>query len=122
MICAGCGNQKAYYTQQSGEDPEMCDLCGASPPSVYDVFLPHIGWKSDQLIDKNGQPVEFLSHGHKARFLKENGLAEAGDRHHGAPLTSMERQMRVQDPAQRRAEVRDAVARARNEVLRKARR
>lgn len=51
-----------------------------------DVFWD--GRPEETLADgPDGKPITFLSRGQKARYLKERGIYEAGDRFHGAPFT-----------------------------------
>lgn len=69
---------------------QVCDGCGlAGASQVYDVYWD--GKPEENLADDpiTGKPREFLSKGHKAKYLKERGLVEAGDRVHGAPLSTV---------------------------------
>lgn len=44
-----------------------------------------------------GKPRVFSSKGEKAAYLRERGLVEAGDRHHGAPMQIHQNQNRKTD-------------------------
>lgn len=93
MICAGCGNQKAYR-QCCWHDKdeqgnlvwrETCDQCGnVGLPWVPDVFWD--GKPEVNLADMpDGSPRVFGGKVEKALYLKERGISEVGDSHHGAP-------------------------------------
>lgn len=96
MICAGCGNDKAYRQvvwHERGDDGELhmfecCDMCDGSnktssnlEPDVYCVP----GKPEDNLPDdpKTGKPPVFHSKREMASFLKERGLVQIRDREHG---------------------------------------
>ena len=65
-----------------GKKIEWCDTCSTTSSSgVPDVYWD--GKPEKNLVDDHGKPMEFLSKGHKARWLKEKGLVEAGGRFHG---------------------------------------
>lgn len=85
MVCGSCGNAKAYKTV-SGEGWEYCDRCGEVPkvavPDVYWDGKEEHGLADDPTL---GRPRVFGSKGEKAAYLRTRGLAEAGDRVHGAP-------------------------------------
>jgi len=92
-----CGNKEVvswrsgFFTNESGEREsyEFCDKCGnAGNLSFPDVYFD--GKPEENLADgPDGKPITFLSRGHKARYLKEHGISEAGDRFHGAPFTTL---------------------------------
>ncbi len=64
-----------------------CRDCRSPRAGVPDTFFdgkPEINLADDP---HTGKPRVFSSKGEKARYLKERGLQEAGDRVNGAPLT-----------------------------------
>lgn len=82
-----CGNKEAYrlrvghYKDEDGavRKYEYCNVCGElGALYVPDVYFD--GKPEKNLADVNGKPVEFLSKGQKAKYLKERGMVEAGDR------------------------------------------
>lgn len=64
---------------------EFCDRCGdagrAALPDVYWDGTAEHGLADDP---RTGQPRVFASKGEKARYLRERGLVEGGDKIHGA--------------------------------------
>lgn len=81
-----------------------------------DVYFTHTGQKFDNLA-VDGQSVEFFSRAQKARFMKERGITEVGDKVHGAPFTAMEKPSK--DRAAVRRQVREVWERAKAEVRKK---
>lgn len=120
MTCGGCKNAEAsfvkagFFKGESGkrEFYEYCDKCGgAGPVHIPDVFWD--GKPEENLADgPDGKPVVFFSKGQKARYLQERGIYEAGDTHHGAPVTSLVSESREE----RRRRNLDAVRSARMKV------
>lgn len=87
LTCDSCGTTEAYRLVFYGDGARCCDQCGnVSNQAVPDVYWD--GKPEENLADDpvTGKPVVFLSKGHKAAYLKERGIMEAGDRHHGAPI------------------------------------
>lgn len=86
MECTSCGNDKAYglkiaYTKYGRF--EECDRCGqVSNVGIADVYWKGPGYHPG-ILDKDNKPIFLESRGHKARLMKEMGLREAGDTHHG---------------------------------------
>jgi hypothetical protein len=91
MKCETCGNLDAklsksgFYKGENGREYfSYCEKCGyVELPTFYDV-----NWKSGQpeknlMDDKTGKPMEFISKGHKARWLRERGIVAMGDRDKG---------------------------------------
>lgn len=61
-------------TYENGQVVDLgCDRCLGIQPTIHDVYFRH-PYKSKAL------DVEFTSKAQKARYLKEHGLSEAGDR------------------------------------------
>ncbi len=86
LKCDACGSEDAHRIRYYGDGSSACDRCGASPTQgVPDVYWD--GKPEENLADDpvTGKPRVFLSKGHKAAYLKERGLMEAGDRVRGAP-------------------------------------
>lgn len=115
-----CGNKNAvswragFFKNDAGErEPyEYCDKCGGATIAHFDdVFWD--GRPEENLADgPDGKPITFFSRGDKARYLKERGICEAGDRVHGAPVTSMV----SKDKAMAKAKWHHDVAEARRKV------
>ena len=97
---------------EDGSYVEWCDECSkGSHAVVYDVYWD--GKPEENLADgPDGKPRVFLSKGQKARYLRERGLSEAGDRVHGAPFTSIYKE----DPADRKRRNVHSVSEARRKV------
>lgn len=116
MVCAGCGNPEAYRTRTYAGGAQVCDRCGGlGPLALPDVFwdgMPEHGLADDPV---SGGPRVFLSRGQKARYLKEKGLVEAGDRIRGSNLTSRSGPAAA-DKASARARNRDLARAARAQV------
>ncbi len=67
---------------EHGRKIEYCNVCtGTTAYSIPDVYWD--GRVEKNLVDHRGNPVTFTSKRDKARFLKEKGLSEAGDRVRG---------------------------------------
>lgn len=77
---------------EDGSCVEWCDSCSkGSFASVPDVFWD--GRPEENLADgPDGKPRVFLSKGQKAAYLKERGISEVGDKVHGAPYSSVQRE------------------------------
>lgn len=98
MDCSGCGNQKAFRSviwHSKEEDGsflkhETCDICGdPGSAELHDVYWdgkPEINLADDP---GTGKPRIFGSKNEKARYLRERGIVEAGDRHHGAFVSGL---------------------------------
>lgn len=85
MTCGGCGNGEAFRTRTYANGDEYCDRCG----SVQTPWVPDVFWDGRPEINladgPDGKPRVFGSKGEKALYLRERGISEAGDSHHGAP-------------------------------------
>ena len=83
MIC-DCGNDKAFALRKyAGDDHFSCDRCGG----VSGTWMPDVFYKSGidtGLFDERGQSLTFFSRRHKASYMREKGIEEAGDRVRGA--------------------------------------
>lgn len=124
--CESCGNPypaRRQYINDAGV--WICDQCGAAGAQFFDVFWD--GKPEINLADgPDGKPRVFLSRGEKARYLKERGLCEAGDKFHGAPFSTVVKEDRAAALHRNREEFRKARAkvesmgrdRRRQEVLR----
>lgn len=90
MYCVGCGNSAAIVTRTWHDGERMVEICDS--PDCGDLKTP---WMPDVYfrrpsVEENlgdsehpfGQLVE--SPRHKARILREQGLREDGDLHHGS--------------------------------------
>lgn len=92
-----CGNKEVvswrsgFLTNEAGdrEPYEYCDKCGGATVIHFDdVFWD--GRPEENLADgPDGKPITFVSKGQKARYLKERGITESGDRVHGAPISTV---------------------------------
>lgn len=116
--CGGCGAvnplnwASSTAKNEDGSYVEWCGICSEdSVCGVPDVYWD--GKPEENLADgADGKPQVFLSRGQKARYLKERGLYEAGDRFHGAPFTSVSKE----DPRTRQCRNANLVAEARRKV------
>lgn len=93
FYCNGCHNTRDFETEYgmlvaTAKEgiKRICRLCRKPK-----VFVPDVYWDGkpeENLADdpNTGKPVSFRSPGEKAAYLREKGLAEAGDRVHGAPV------------------------------------
>lgn len=117
MLCR-CGNAEArcvrvwFEKNEAGERErqECCEACGSAGnvyvPDVYDYTKP-----LENLCDREtGKPLEFISRSHKARYMRERGVSEVGDRIHGAPYSIGDANKPL-DRGRVRAEVREAIQR-----------
>lgn len=110
MKCDACGTNKARVQMLVAPGEWVCDLCSDVPaPTIPDVYWGN-GRIIENLVDERGQPIRFMSKGHKAAVLKEKGLSEIGDKIHGSPWVT------GHAPTQHNAreEIRKAVAQVRN--------
>lgn len=119
MTCDGCGNTKAFAVRRVAgvENGWTCNFCDEifTLPNIYDVYFD--GSDNPNLCDSRGNPVEFVSKGHKARWMKEHSVQEAGDLVHGAPYTAVgSRQNERRDCKE---EVREAVRQAQETISRR---
>lgn len=117
MICQ-CGNNEAtfsrsgFFRNEQGEREyyEYCNACGDAGP----VYVPDVFWDGkpeENLADgADGKPVTFLSRRHKAMYLEERGIYEAGDRFGGAPFTG------IATKEKKNPFSKDSVAKARKQV------
>lgn len=91
MICRTCQSE-AYHINtcldDNGDFIDTCDRCGASnaDTDIPDVYWPGHEYESPNLCDKMGKPYKLTSKREKARVMKEIGVRELGDKHHGAPI------------------------------------
>lgn len=93
--CADCSSADLIYwaVPQKGEPIALCRHCRKGNVKLPDVFWD--GGDEIGLADgPDGKPLRFSSRGEKARYLEEHGLREAGDTHHGAPISSVESEKR----------------------------
>lgn len=90
MICAGCGNPGAVVVRSWFENGYYTEVC--NDKNCGDLAMP---WRPDvyfrkpELVENLGD--EHNPHGilveskrHKANLLRQQGLREDGDRHHGS--------------------------------------
>jgi len=113
FTCNSCENKKDFMSEFSLLIIEkwgygikrFCKSCRSPKGGVPDVYWD--GKPEENLADgPDGKPIQFLSKGQKAAYLKERGIMEAGDRVHGAPI-----QVSKQEPPKldSRAEVQQAL-------------
>lgn len=102
FFCNGCLKDRDFSTEYGiliiTCDKEMfryCKECRKPKTFVPDVYWD--GKPEENLADDphTGKPPVFLSKAHKAAYLQEHGLREAGDRYHGAPFTSINQGQKV---------------------------
>jgi hypothetical protein len=90
--CNGCGSDKYSEMRTIIEDTELVDACDqcshVRADGIPDVYLGHIGQKFQNLIGKDGQPIEIRSKRHKKQVMDEMGVSEAGHTVNGAPYGS----------------------------------
>lgn len=100
FFCNGCEQDKDFTTEFSvgvisnNITNRFCRTCRNGSINSHDVYWdgkPEINLADDPLTEK---PREFLSKGHKAAYLRDRGLMEAGDRYHGAPVSFYKNQER----------------------------
>jgi hypothetical protein len=109
--CETCGNRHVR-SRVFVEKTWLCDRCGdATSPTVHDVYFD--GRPETNLVDDHGNPMVFVSKSHKARFLKEKNLREAGDKVHGA-ITSILDRTKIDNREKYRQEAREAIRTVRN--------
>lgn len=88
--CDSCKTQKERLARcvitVDNEYKRFCVDCVSPQSGIPDVFWD--GKPEENLADDpvTGKPRVFFSKGQKAEYLKARGLAEAGDRVHGAPV------------------------------------
>lgn len=80
--------------------------------STHDAYFKVIGQTFNNLTE-NGRPVEFLSKGHKARWMREHHVAEAGDTVKGSRSWIADKESK---PKTDRAQIKDAIAKARAQL------
>lgn len=116
MLCNGCGNDSASRVRvgfwetedKNREQYEYCNRCGeVGSANLPDVFFD--GKPCQNLCGADGRPMEFTSKGHKAKYLKEHNLSEAGDKIHGAPIDYTKRLHKQQSRESIRSEIKDAI-------------
>lgn len=99
--CYECLGQKDFDTEygilvieKNKVLKRFCKECRNPKTYVPDVFWD--GKPEENLANdpRTNKPIEFLSKGQKARYLKERGLMEAGDKYHGAPVSFSQNQNR----------------------------
>jgi hypothetical protein len=95
FLCNGCEKNKNFEKEfvfmtttkeGKGENLKFCRTCRTVRVSFPDIYFdgkPEENLANDPLTDK---PRVFISKGQKATYLKERGIMEAGDAHHGAPI------------------------------------
>ena len=120
MIC-DCGNQHAYAIRKiAGIERQFCNECaGVSPSGISDVFWD--GKANPNLTDNMGRPMEFLSRGHKARWMKEKGIEERGDLVKGSRWNPWDGAPSKPTPTEAKQQVREAVDKAITQVNHKYR-
>lgn len=93
FTCCVCGKERDFETEFSstlvtreGEYFRYCVSCRKPNKGFPDVYWD--GKPEENLADdpNTGRPRIFSSKGEKAAYLREKGLAEAGDRVGGAPF------------------------------------
>lgn len=103
FLCNGCNRdihfdhlQRAVITKEN-EFVRYCRACCSPKTYVPDVYWD--GKPEENLADdpRTGKPIVFSSKGEKAAYLKSRGIAEAGDRVHGAPVELHRNQERKVD-------------------------
>lgn len=87
--CNTCGSIDWFEIRSIVEGAEMLDWCSECKDPVQvsgtpDAYLPRMGMTFDNLCDKMGKPIPIMSKVHKVQVMKELGVIEAGDRHHGS--------------------------------------
>jgi len=113
IVCYCGAKEPVRWTSTSSYDEEgrkieWCDTCSSSSGSgVPDVYWD--GKPETNLVDDHGQPMQFISKGHKARWLKEKGLSEAGDRVRGGTAFDGVFEKKRPDKDKSREEVRQAI-------------
>lgn len=112
LNCRSCGNDKAYRisVRMIDETPvDICNRCGdVGSTYIPDVYWPGYAYKSENITDKNGNPILLTSRTHKATVMREQGIVEAGDRHHGSRMEAL-KDMAPQKPVNSREQVRQAL-------------
>lgn len=99
FVCDGCKQTRPHTDlKRCVVDTQncfyrYCRFCANGSAAVADVFWD--GKPEENLADgPDGKPRVFGSKGEKAAYLKSRGLMEAGDRHHGAPMSFAKNQER----------------------------
>ena len=119
VVCDGCGNQKAFAVRRAAgkESRWTCNFCDEifTLPASYDVFFD--GASNPNLCDNLGNPVEFVSKGHKARWMREHRVQEAGDLVHGARYSPLGEKGNGRRDC--KEEVREAVRQAKETISRR---
>lgn len=92
---------------EKGQKLEWCNVCTATTAySIPDVYWD--GKVESNLADAHGNPAVFTSKRDKARFLKEKGLSEVGDRVRGGTAFDHVFEKKTPDVKAIRQEVRES--------------
>lgn len=122
LKCRGCGNDHAYRVsiRLVGEDyVDICNRCGdVGSTYVPDVYWPGYAYKSENITDKNGEPILLTSRRHKAEVMRQQGIVEAGDRYHGSRMSLLQKMVPERN-RNSRADVRSAIQNAAEQMRRK---
>ena len=114
-----CGNVSAPRMSYRG-GRWLCSQCS---DVAFNTWIPDVYWDAnpcDHAVDDNGNPMTFLGKRHKALWLREHGISEAGDRVHGAPISCIPNE-RKPDREKIRREVRESYFKAKETMKRKYR-
>lgn len=112
-----CGNDSAPR-MSFRKGSWLCTLCS---DVVFNTWVPDVYWDEepvDNLTGDDGKPMTFLSKRHKAMWMRERNIGEAGDRIHGAPLSSISN-VKKPDHEKSRIQVREAFSKAKSDLKRK---
>ena len=99
-FCDGCQIERDFSDIRKWVIPEnekklfrFCRFCTEVRAYLPDVYFD--GKPEENLANgPDGKPITFSSKGEKAAYLESKGLREAGDRYHGAPISSVESEAR----------------------------
>lgn len=119
LECDGCGNKLAYkismFRTDEGDFSSWCDKCGSVGSTwTPDVYWPGHAYASEHVTDTMGNPITFESRRHKAEVMRQQGISEAGDMHHGSRYVPQAPQKKDSRP-----EVRQAIRTAMEQMKRK---
>lgn len=87
--CGTCGSEGWFQMRSIVEGVDVVDWCSdcempVQVGGVPDAYLPRIGMIFENLCDSMGKPIPIMSKAHKMQVMREKGVVEAGDRHHGS--------------------------------------
>jgi len=102
FFCNGCNRDTHWdnlkrVVASDKKIQRFCKMCCNPKSYVPDVYWD--GKPEENLADdpRTGKPRIFSSKGEKSAYLKSRGIAEAGDRIHGAPIEIHKNQERNVD-------------------------